>query len=37
MPPATVAELMGTSVEMVMKVYNQLGLNDDYLYQALTA
>jgi len=37
MPPATVAELMGTSVEMVMRVYNQLGLNDDYLYKALTA
>jgi integrase len=36
-PPATVAELMGTSVEMVNKVYNQLGLNDDYLYKALTA
>jgi len=37
MPPATVAELMGNTVEMVMRVYNQLGLNDDYLYEALTA
>jgi integrase len=37
MPPATVAELLGNSVDMVSKVYNQLGLADDYLYQALTA
>jgi integrase len=35
--PATVAELQGNSVEMVMRVYNQLGLNDDYLHKALTA
>jgi integrase len=35
--PAIVAELMGTSLEMVMRVYNQLGLNDHGLYEALTA
>jgi len=36
-PPATVAELLGNSVEMVMRVYNQLGLDDQHVYDALTA